>query len=303
MLVVPWHHDRYRVQGWRFVANWWLNMDRACWHITYETYSIRSWWHHQMETFSALLALCAGNSPASVNSPHKGQWRGALMFSLICAWINGWVNNREAGDLRRHRAHYVMLSPLFYSPALMYDKCIWWWSMQGVYICAMEFHGWKHQKHHEEGEKHRLANTTQPLHIHFEQQGLAYIQRVECLTWINWHCLRHFCRELCLKNHLHCTIYIWTMFFKRYMGALTFDMDNINMNLCLISVTCTLCIMEVDILQYFLYYVLMAQCQTAVTPLLTHLSYCSLALSHRSSHHYPVNKPVFFCTTKKNSFG
>ena len=29
-----------------------------------------------------------------------------LMFSLIYAWINGWVNNREAGDLRRHRAHY-----------------------------------------------------------------------------------------------------------------------------------------------------------------------------------------------------
>ena len=28
------------------------------------------------------------------------------MFSLICVWINGWVNNREAGDLRRHRGHY-----------------------------------------------------------------------------------------------------------------------------------------------------------------------------------------------------
>ena len=41
-----------------------------------------------------------------VNSPHKGQWRGALMFSLICVWINGWVNNREAGDLRCYRAHY-----------------------------------------------------------------------------------------------------------------------------------------------------------------------------------------------------
>ena len=39
-------------------------------------------------------------------SPHKGQWRGALMFSLICARINDWVNNREAGDLRRHLAHY-----------------------------------------------------------------------------------------------------------------------------------------------------------------------------------------------------
>ena len=50
-----------------------------------------------------------------VNSPHKGQWRGALMFSLICAWINVWVNNREAGDLRRHRAHYDV--------TVMSEKC------------------------------------------------------------------------------------------------------------------------------------------------------------------------------------
>ena len=52
-----------------------------------------------------------------MNSPHKGQWRRALMFSLICAWINGWVDNREAGDLRRHRAHYdvtVMDLAIFY---------------------------------------------------------------------------------------------------------------------------------------------------------------------------------------------
>ena len=56
-----------------------------------------------MEIFFALLAICAGNP---VNSPHKGQWRGALMFSMICVWINDWANNREAGDLRRYRAHY-----------------------------------------------------------------------------------------------------------------------------------------------------------------------------------------------------
>ena len=66
----------------------------------------KTWWRHQMETFSALLALCAGNSPSPVNSPHKGQWRGNLIFSLICAWINCWENNREAGDLRRRCAHY-----------------------------------------------------------------------------------------------------------------------------------------------------------------------------------------------------
>ena len=51
-----------------------------------------------------LFVLGIHRSP--VNSPHKGQWRGALIFSLICGWINGWVNNREAGDLRCHRAHY-----------------------------------------------------------------------------------------------------------------------------------------------------------------------------------------------------
>ena len=31
------------------------------------------------------------------------------LFSLICAWISGWVNNGEAGDLRRHRAHYDVI--------------------------------------------------------------------------------------------------------------------------------------------------------------------------------------------------
>ena len=51
-----------------------------------------------------------------VNSPHKGQWRGALRFSLICAWIDGWVNNREAGDLRRQRAHYDVI--VIWSPCI-----------------------------------------------------------------------------------------------------------------------------------------------------------------------------------------
>ena len=61
-----------------------------------------------------------------VNSPHKGQWRG-VVFSLICAWINGWVNNREAGDLRRQRAHCdvnVMDSVNLYNKA-GYDDISW----------------------------------------------------------------------------------------------------------------------------------------------------------------------------------
>ena len=50
-----------------------------------------------------------GIHQSPVYSPQKGQWRGALMFSLICVWINGWVNNRGTGNLRRHRAHYDVI--------------------------------------------------------------------------------------------------------------------------------------------------------------------------------------------------
>ena len=56
-----------------------------------------------MEHFPRHWAFVRGIHWSPVNCPHKGQWRGALMFSLIWAWINAWVNNREAGDLRRHR--------------------------------------------------------------------------------------------------------------------------------------------------------------------------------------------------------
>ena len=59
-------------------------------------------WKH----FPRYWPFVRGIHRSLVNSPHKVQWRGALIFYLICTQINGWVNNREAGDLRRHRAHY-----------------------------------------------------------------------------------------------------------------------------------------------------------------------------------------------------
>ena len=66
------------------------------------------WWRHQMEAFPHYWPFVKGIHRSPADSPHKGQWRGVLMFSLICAEINGWgwANSREAGDLRRHRAHY-----------------------------------------------------------------------------------------------------------------------------------------------------------------------------------------------------
>ena len=59
------------------------------------------WWRHQVKIYWPFVR---GIHRSPVNSPHKGQWREALIFSLICVWINGWVNNREAGDLIRYRA-------------------------------------------------------------------------------------------------------------------------------------------------------------------------------------------------------
>ena len=62
-----------------------------------------------------------GINRSAVNSPHRSQWRGALMFSLICARIKGWVNNRKAGDLRRHRAHYDVIVMLWkYTPFFIF---------------------------------------------------------------------------------------------------------------------------------------------------------------------------------------
>ena len=59
-------------------------------------------WKH----FPRYWPFVRGSHLSLVDSPHKGQWCGALMFSLICAWINGWAKNRDTCDLRCHGAHY-----------------------------------------------------------------------------------------------------------------------------------------------------------------------------------------------------
>ena len=69
-------------------------------------------WKH----FPPYWPFVRGIHRSPINSPHKGQWRRALMFSFICDWINGCVNNREAGDLRRNNAHYDVMVMTNLSP-------------------------------------------------------------------------------------------------------------------------------------------------------------------------------------------
>ena len=82
-----------------------------------------SWYRQQMEMFSALLVLFMGIHRWPVDSPHKGQWRGALTFSLTWAWTNGWANIRDARDSIRHRAHYDVIATILRCCYLSYICC------------------------------------------------------------------------------------------------------------------------------------------------------------------------------------
>ena len=75
-------------------------------------------WKH----FPRYWPFVRGIHRSPMNSPHKGQWRGALMFSLISTWINRWVNNGEASDFRRYRAHYdaIVMCPVTDFLCIMY---------------------------------------------------------------------------------------------------------------------------------------------------------------------------------------
>ena len=79
--------------------------DKWIWYWHGYTMMTSSKWKH----FPRYWPFVRGIHRSPVNSPHKGQWRGALMFTLICARINACVNNREAGDLRRYRPHYDVI--------------------------------------------------------------------------------------------------------------------------------------------------------------------------------------------------
>ena len=68
-------------------------------------------WKH----FPRYWPFVGGIHRSPVTAPHKGQWRGVLIFSYISVWINDWVNTREAGDLRRYRDHYDVTVMFYYT--------------------------------------------------------------------------------------------------------------------------------------------------------------------------------------------
>ena len=91
---------------WQYLNQCWPNS------MTPDDIPCDKWVHDDVikwKHFPRHWPFVRGIHRSPVNSPHRGQWRGALMFTLIYARIIGWVNNREAGDLRRYRAHYDVI--------------------------------------------------------------------------------------------------------------------------------------------------------------------------------------------------
>ena len=131
-LILTYHHwDPLPFSGRKFRRSYFTYHSLQKWKYYYifqGQWVKSSWWRHQTKAFFALLALCEGIHPSPLNSPHKGQWRGALMFFFICAWTNGWVNNRDDGALRRHCVHYdvtVMMLTTEVTRGFVFSIKIW----------------------------------------------------------------------------------------------------------------------------------------------------------------------------------
>ena len=82
-------------------------------------------WKH----FPCYWSFVRGIHRSPVNSPHKGQICGALMFLWSAPWIHDWVNNREAGDLRRHHTHYdIIVLERWVDSMRPRDTYMHWWN-------------------------------------------------------------------------------------------------------------------------------------------------------------------------------
>ena len=83
--------------------------ENLIWVRSWNCSCLVTWFCYQLKHFPHHWHFVQGIHCPLVNSPHKGQWCGALIFSLIYAWTNSWINNWDAGDLRHHCAHYDVI--------------------------------------------------------------------------------------------------------------------------------------------------------------------------------------------------
>ena len=124
-------HDRWKTQiEKRFPATRAHPEYHILWHVSLGHYITLnpmcpkmllkrlSWWRHQMETFSALLALCVGNSPVTDDFPVQGPVTQSFDVSsdlrlnkrLSKQWWGWWVETPSRSSWR-HRNDWVKCWP------------------------------------------------------------------------------------------------------------------------------------------------------------------------------------------------
>ena len=142
-------------------------------------------WKH----FPGYWSFVRGIHRWPVNSPHKGQWREALMFSFICAWTNRWVNNGDAGDLRRHRAHYgvtVMMKSLWHGNTFSITHC--WTFVRGIrdHSSNTNVYAWQeNDKSIRQGHKCQMwhGRISHPV----TESGILFLQKELSMFVSNWN--------------------------------------------------------------------------------------------------------------------
>ena len=117
-------------------------------------------WKH----FPRYWPLVRGIYRSAVNSPHKGQWRGALIFSLICAWTNGWINIRDAGDLRRNGAHHDVTVMIVYYVLVYDDEYLKKYASKTWPEELLTLHVWFPRKPKYETQNYKLSKLTETYH-------------------------------------------------------------------------------------------------------------------------------------------
>ena len=143
----------------------------------------------------------------SVNSIHKGQWHGTLMFSLICAWTNGCANNRDAGYLRRHRAHYGVT---------VMDNC---------YQVPLEWWSWE--------TKHSFVFDATAAWAMASIKWAGEYQGLILLTCIKF--------DPCISNHV--SIIVWDGITNTFLNFTGWTI-NINFDNCLVHFIHKLCLIQ-----------------------------------------------------------
>ena len=124
-------------------------------------------------TFRVTDLFVRGIHQSPVNSPHKGQWHRALMFSLICAWINGWVNNRAARDLRRHRFHYDVT--VMFCGALPENNVI---------VCKSNSEQLKFDFTRPGSQKYNTINNIHMVYLYIQQECHSVLVKLHPITFL-----------------------------------------------------------------------------------------------------------------------